>query len=29
MAKMSLGIEGLELRKKLEIEEWFGDKQQL
>ena len=27
MAKMSLGIEGLELRKKLEIEEWFGEKQ--
>lgn len=27
MASMSLGIEGLELRKKLEIEEWFGEKQ--
>jgi hypothetical protein len=25
MAIMSVGIEGLELRKKLEIDEWFGD----
>jgi hypothetical protein len=27
MAAMSSGIEGLELRKKLEVEEWFGDEQ--
>ena len=25
MAAMSLGIEGLELRKRLEVEEWFKD----